>query len=75
MQPTDYEGKIVDRYSQGQQRPGSNLFLTIEAPEGKRFTVEVDSNTYQSARVGMRIRSRSGQIVLIESGGDLSGDK
>jgi hypothetical protein len=44
-----------------------NLALLIESDDGKRFTVKVDPNVYESARVGMRRRSKSGQIVLIES--------
>ena len=65
----DYEGRIVDRWAEtgGQAenyRP--SLALVIEATDGRRFTVRVDPNVYESARVGMRIRSRSGQIVLID---------
>jgi hypothetical protein len=44
-----------------------SLALLIESADGKRFTVKVDPNVYESARVGMRIRSKSGQVVLIES--------
>jgi hypothetical protein len=67
---TDYEGRIVDRWAEnGGQVEGHQplLALVIESSDGKRFTVRVDPNVYESARVGMRIRSRSGQIVLIDS--------
>lgn len=68
--PRDYEGKIVDRWADyAETDEGSRPFfrLRIESDEGKRFSVRVDPNVYESARVGMRIRSRGGQIVLIES--------
>lgn len=66
----DYEGRIVDRWAdnsgpaQGYQ---PILILLVESDDGKRFTVKVDSNVYESTKIGMRIKSRSGQIVLIDS--------
>ena len=68
-QPGDYEGRIVDRWADngGQAEAYQpRLALLIESNDGRRFTVRVDPNVYESARVGMRIRSRSGQIVLID---------
>src|SRR6185295_2422097 len=65
----DYEGRVVDRWADnGGQAEGyqPRLALLIESNDGRRFTVRVDPNVYESARVGMRIRSRSGQIVLID---------
>ena len=67
---TDYEGTIVDRwadYAESEQGSHPRLRLVVELQDGKRFTVKVDPNVYESARVGMRIKSRSGQIVLIET--------
>jgi hypothetical protein len=67
--PTDYEGTIVDRwadYAESDRRSRPRLALVIESPDRKRFTIKVDPNVYESARVGMRIKSKSGQIVLIE---------
>jgi hypothetical protein len=66
----DYEGKIVDRwgeYSESTQGSRPHFILQVESPDGKRFTVKVDASVYESARVGMRIKSRAGQIVLVES--------
>jgi hypothetical protein len=66
---TDYEGRIVDRWAQQSgEAEGYRpiLALVIESSDGKRFTLRVDPNVYESARVGMRIKSRSGQIVLID---------
>jgi len=66
----DYEGTIVDRwadYRESDQGAQPRLRLVIESQDGQRFTVKVDPNTYESARVGMRIKSRSGQIALIDS--------
>lgn len=71
VKPTDYEGVIVDRwadYAESQYGSRPRLALVVESTGGKRFTVNVDSNVYESARVGMKIKSRSGQIVLIEPG-------
>ena len=66
----DYEGVIVDRwadYAESDQGSRPRMALVVQANEGKRFTVRVDPNVYESARVGMRIRSISGQIVLIDT--------
>ena len=67
---SDYEGKIVDRwadYTQSTQGSRPYFRLVVESADGKRTTVRVDENVYESARVGMRIRSRNGQAVLIDS--------
>jgi hypothetical protein len=66
----EYEGRIVDRWAD--QAPSTEVshphfHLVIESADGKRFTVNVDPTVYESARVGMRIRSRNGQVVLIDS--------
>lgn len=68
---SDYEGVIVDRwadYAESQYGSRPRLALVVESAGGKRFTVGVDPNVYESARVGMKIKSQSGQIVLIEPG-------
>lgn len=68
---TDYEGRVVDRwgdYSESQQGSRPRLRLLIETDDGKRFIVKVDPSVYESAKVGMRIKSRSGQVVLTETG-------
>lgn len=75
---SDYEGKIVDRWADyGNTTQGSRPFfrLVVESDEGKRFTVSVDPNVYESARVGMRIKSRSGQVVLIDKDQNPTGNK
>jgi hypothetical protein len=67
---SDYDGKIVDRwadYTQSEQGSRPYFRLLVESNDGKRFTVKVDSNVYESARVGMRIKSTGGQVVLIDS--------
>ena len=67
---TDYDGTIADRwadYSNSQEGSRPFFRLLIESDDHKRFTVKVDPNVYESARVGMRIKSRSGQVVLIDS--------
>lgn len=66
----DYDGRIVDRwadYTESDQGSRPRFRLAVESPDGKRFTVKVDANVYESARVGMRIKNRGGQVVLIES--------
>jgi hypothetical protein len=66
----DYEGKIVDRwgdYSESNEGSRPQFRLAVESSGSKRFTVRVDPNVYESARVGMGIKNRGGQIVLIES--------
>ena len=67
---SDYEGTIVDRwadYAETTEGSRARLALVVESQDGKRFTVKVDPNVYESARVGMRIKSKSGQVVLIDS--------
>jgi hypothetical protein len=69
-QPADYDGRIVDRWADNSGAAEGyqpRLALVIESNDGRRFTVKVDPNVYESARVGMRIRNRSGQVVLIDS--------
>ena len=67
---TDYEGTIVNRWADMRETElGSRprWVLLVENDSGARFTARVDANTYESARVGMRIKSRNGQIMLIAS--------
>ena len=69
-QTIDYEGTIVERwadYAETDQGSRPRLALLVESQDGRRFTVKVDPNVYESAKIGMRIRSRAGQIVLIDS--------
>jgi len=75
---SDYEGRIVDRwadYSDSQQGSRPFFRLLVESNDGKRVTVRVDPNVYESARVGMRIKSRSGQVVLIDTDQNQSGSR
>src|SRR6267378_107630 len=70
FQNGDYEGRVVDRwadYAESKQGSRPRFNLLIESPDGKRFTVKVDSSVYESAKVGMRIESRAGQIILIDT--------
>lgn len=67
---SDYEGSIVDRWGQYSEslegsRPG--FVLLVEGEDGKRFTVKVDPDIYESARVGMRIKRSAGKIVLSDA--------
>ena len=74
----DYEGTIVDRwadYAESSQGSRPRLRLLIESQDGKRFTVNVDSNLYESARIGMRVKSRAGQVTLIDSERSSAGSK
>jgi len=67
---SDYDGTIVDRwadYTQSEQGSRPYFRLLVESNDGKRFSVKVDPNIYESARIGMRIKSRDGQVVLIDS--------
>jgi hypothetical protein len=74
----DYEGTIVDRwadYAESSQGSRPRLGLLVESNDGKRFTVKVDPNVYESARVGMRIKSKAGQVVLIDAERSSTGGK
>lgn len=66
----DYEGSIIDRwagYSETQQGSSPNHILLVETTDGRHLQVKVDPAIYESARVGRRIRSTSGQIVILDS--------
>lgn len=68
--PTDYEGRIVDRWAyhtQSEQGSRPQLRLMVESSDGKRFPVDVDTRVYDSAKVGMRIKSTAGKVVLMDS--------
>jgi hypothetical protein len=74
----DYDGRIVDRwaaYAESEQGSRPYFRLLIEDQDGRLFTVKVDANVYESARVGMRIRSRAGQVVWIDSEDRKAGGK
>ena len=74
----DYDGRIVDRwgdYSQSEQGSRPRFQLLVESDDGKRFPVKVDASVYEAARVGMRIKNRNGQIVLIDSEQRTTGNK
>ena len=78
LDAADYDGRIVDRwadYAESELGSRPRFRLLIESQNGKRFTVKVDANVYESAKVGMLIKSRSGQIVLIEAGQGMPSDK
>ena len=66
----DYEGTVIDRwadYAESSEGSRPRLALVVESSDGKRFTVKVEPAVYESARIGMRIKSTSGQVVLIDS--------
>jgi hypothetical protein len=69
---SDFDGRIVDRwagYDESSTRGSRPYFrLTVAGDDGKQFTVRVDPSVYESAKVGMRIKRRMGQIVLIDTG-------
>lgn len=74
----DYEGIVIDRwadYAETNEGSKPRFGLLIETQDGKRFTVRVDPAVYESAKVGMRIKSRLGQIVLIDSERKTTGSK
>ena len=69
-QTGDYEGVIIDRwadYVESTYGSVPRFRLLLESQDGTRFPVKVDPNVYESAKIGMRIKSRAGQVVLIES--------
>lgn len=70
LDQSDFDGKIVDRwanYAESQQGSTPRFFLLVDAQRG-RFTLRVEPTTYESAKVGMRIKRESGKIVLIDLG-------
>ncbi len=67
---TDFEGTIVDRYADyAETQEGSRpaFRLTVESETHERFKVKVEPGIYESAKIGMRIKSKSGKIELIDS--------
>ena len=66
---TDFEGMIVDRYadySETQEGSRPAFRLMVESENHERFKVKVEPGVYEAARVGMRIKSKSGQIELVD---------
>jgi hypothetical protein len=75
---TDFEGTVVNRwadYMETQEGSRPRFRLVIESSDGKRFSVRVEPAVYESARIGMRIKSKAGQIVMIESEQKTDGGK
>ena len=67
---TDFEGTIVDRYADyAETQEGSRpaFRLMVESENHERFKVKVEPGVYESAKIGMRIKSKSGKIELIDS--------
>ena len=66
---TDFEGTIVDRYADySETEEGSRpaFRLMVESETHERFKVKVEPGVYESAKIGMRIKSKSGKIELID---------
>jgi hypothetical protein len=66
---TDFEGRVVDRYadySETQEGSRPAFRLMVESESHERFKVKVEPGVYEAAKVGMRIKSKSGQIELID---------
>ncbi len=73
---SDFDGRIIDRwadYTESEYGSEARFRLSVEADDGKHFTVKVGPSMYESAKVGMRVQRRAGQIVLIETAGKSSG--
>jgi len=70
LDTSDFEGTIVDRWA---DYPASSCVseprfrLLVELPDGKQMTLKVDPPLYESAKVGMRIKRTSGQVVLVDA--------
>ena len=67
---TDFEGTVVDRYadySETQEGSRPAFRLMVESENHERFKVKVEPGVYESAKIGMRIKSKSGKIELIDS--------
>src|SRR5438132_5373871 len=67
---SDYDGTIVVRwadYTQSEQVSRPYFHLLVESNDDNGFFVKVDPNIYESARVGMVLKSVDGQFVLIDS--------
>lgn len=67
---TDFEGTIVDRYadySETQEGSRPHFRLMVESENHERFKVKVEPGVYESAKIGMRIKSKAGKIELIDS--------
>ena len=66
-QPSGYEGRVVDKsvtLSETPQGSGKVLRLHLRGRGGENFTVKVDYDTYDRARVGMWARSDAGGVEL-----------
>lgn len=67
LRPPEYEGKVIDKwagYSHSEEGSFPYFRLLVEREGGQRSTVAVDQQTYDRAKVGMRIRKTKGAIEL-----------
>lgn len=67
MRPTQYEGKIVDKwagYNHSELGSSPHFRLLVEKAGGQRSTVAVDREIYDRVKVGMWIRKTSKGIEL-----------
>jgi hypothetical protein len=67
IRPPEYEGKIIDKwagYSHSEKGSFPYFSLLVETAGGQRSTVAVDQQTYDRAKVGMRIRKTKAGIEL-----------
>lgn len=67
LNPIEYEGRIVDKwagYSHSDEGSFPYFRLLLETENSQRVTVAVDQDTYDRAKVGMRIRKTQRGIEL-----------
>jgi len=67
LNPAEYEGKIVDKwagYNESDQGSRPYFRLLVEPDNGVKFTVAIDRDIYQRAKVGMRIKKTRVGIEL-----------
>jgi hypothetical protein len=67
LNPPEYEGKIVDKwagYHESDEGSRPYFRLLVEPDNGLKFTVTIDRENYQRAKVGMRIKKTRKGIEL-----------
>lgn len=67
LNPVEYEGRIVDKwagYHHGDEGSTPYFRFMIETDNGQKLTVATDRDTYEQAKVGMRIRKTRTGVEL-----------
>ena len=74
--PAEYEGIVVDKwagYAETDEGSVPYFRLLVELANGQKLTIRVQSNLYNEAKVGSKIRKSSKGVELLAAASDRTG--